>query len=157
MEPLQVFFQIDAVDELLARRQEQRRDLRVEIISRREHGTERQIVKISQIDLMAWLHVSQERRAKRKAKKDVDRKHENEISIPFAKSGSAFLYPIGDNPVDAFRNAEEFESESKQPFGIEIVDDDVGELPGIRKRLRLSPWAELREDIISHCGKVAAL
>ena len=63
------------MNELLRRMHEQGRYLHVEVVARREHGTERQVVQVREIDLVASFHFAEQLRLQHKGKENVDRQH----------------------------------------------------------------------------------
>jgi hypothetical protein len=68
-EPLQILLQLASVDKYLVGLQEKRNDLGVEVIFRRKHRTEGQVVKVREIDAVALFDLTLELCGKDQAKR----------------------------------------------------------------------------------------
>lgn len=79
MQAPQIFLQIITVNKRLKRVHEEGGDLYVELIARGEYRAEGQIVKISKIDRVAGLHLTQKIGREHKREKDIDRQNMNEV------------------------------------------------------------------------------
>src|ERR1700690_3974089 len=103
----------------------------MEAVLRCEYGTERQVIEICEIDLMALLYVPQQLCLDYKRKENVDREHEREVGKIVADRGFALFRPFPTDIRCRLRNIEQLEPESYQPFGIHVVDDRIGHLLGV--------------------------
>ena len=82
----------------------------MEAILRCEYGTERQVIKIGQIDLMALLYVSEQLSLDHERKENVDRKHEREVRKIVADRRLALFRPFPADIRCRLRNIEQLES-----------------------------------------------
>src|ERR1035441_9933569 len=141
VEFLEVFLEISAIYESLPFVEKVRNDLRMETVFRCEDGTEWQIIKIGEVDLVAWLHVAQQLGRENEREENIDGEHEREVGNIFADERLAPRGPAVTHPNSRLRHAQQFQAKPDQPFRVHVVNDEVSHLLRVFERLGFSPVA----------------
>ena len=84
---------------------EERCDLDMKVVPRREDSAKRKVIEIREIDLMTGFHLAQELRREHQAEEDVDRQHVNEIRAVNSKRFFTIGLPITDDVFRGLRYA----------------------------------------------------
>src|SRR6202050_1659598 len=116
--------------------------------------TERQIVKVCEIDLMAGLHLPSQLCGQYEAKENVNREHENEVRRVVAQARPPPVYPILNHPFCCLRSTKQIQAETDQPFGVHIVDDGICHPPRILQACGFSPTTQLTHDGLHHSREI---